>query len=93
MTGSVPDGRTRIRPRSPKRAVASAIAFATTYALGQAAKKYYASDRSLSPSQLKELFSSMLANGRSLQGNYAGEMAQRSRQMNVSDLLALTKQT
>jgi hypothetical protein len=29
MTGSVPDGRTRIRPRSPKRAVASAIAFAT----------------------------------------------------------------
>jgi uncharacterized protein (DUF697 family)/tellurite resistance protein len=74
-------------------AAGSAIAFATTYALGQAAKKYYASGRSLSPSQLKEVFSSMLANGRSLQGNYAGEMAQRSRQMNVTDLLALTKQT
>ena len=29
MTGSVPDGRTRSRPCEPKRAVSSAIAFAT----------------------------------------------------------------
>lgn len=74
-------------------AAGSAIAFASTYALGQVAKKYYASGRSLSPSQLKELFSTMLASGRSMQGNYAGAMAQQSRQVNVSDILALTKQT
>lgn len=73
-------------------AAGSAIAFASTYALGQVARKYYASGRSLSASQLRELFSSMLANGRSMQGDYAGQMAQRARQLNVSDLLSLTKQ-
>jgi tellurite resistance protein/uncharacterized protein (DUF697 family) len=74
-------------------AAGSAIAFASTYALGQVAKKYYAGGRSLGPSQLRELFSTLLANGRSMQANYAGEIAQRSRQTNVSDILALTRQT
>src|SRR5579883_3398355 len=66
-------------------AAGSAIAFASTYALGQVARKYYAGGRSLSASELKELFSTMLANGRSLQGNYTGQMAQQSRRINVSD--------
>lgn len=73
-------------------AAGSAVAFASTYAIGQVAKKYYASGRTLSAAQLKDVFSAMLANGRSLQGRYAGDIMQRSRQVNVSELLPLARQ-
>ena len=71
------------------QATESAIAFATTYAIGQAAKSYYASGRTLSMDQLREIFSRMLDQGRNLRTQYSGEIAQRSSQLNVSDLLAL----
>jgi uncharacterized protein (DUF697 family)/tellurite resistance protein len=73
-------------------ATGSAVAFASTYALGQVAKKYYASGRTLSGSQLKDVFSTMLQNGRSMQGRYSGDILQRSRQVNVSELLPLASQ-
>jgi uncharacterized protein (DUF697 family) len=70
----------------------SAFAFATTYALGQVARKYYASGRTLTTAQLKDVFSSMLAEGRSMQGRYSGDITQRARQVNVADLLPLVRQ-
>jgi len=74
------------------KAAGSAFAFATTYALGQVAKRYYASGRTLSTEQMKEVFASMLAEARSLQGRYSGDIAQRSRQVNVAELLHLVRQ-
>jgi len=73
-------------------ATGSAFAFASTYALGQVARRYYASGRTLSAAQLKEVFSTMLENGRSMQGRYSGDILQRSRQVNVSELLPLAGQ-
>jgi uncharacterized protein (DUF697 family)/tellurite resistance protein len=73
------------------QAAGSAVAFATTYALGQVAKRYYAGGRTLSGAQLKDAFSSMLDQARSIQGRYAGDIAQRSRQVNVSELLPLVR--
>jgi uncharacterized protein (DUF697 family) len=73
-------------------ATGSAFAFASTYAIGQVARKYYASGRTLSAAQLKDVFSTMLENGRSMQGRYTGDILQRSRQVNVSDLLPLARQ-
>jgi uncharacterized protein (DUF697 family)/tellurite resistance protein len=73
-------------------ATGSAFAFASTYALGQVARKYYASGRTLTGAQLKDVFSTMLVNGRSMQGRYSGDILQRSRQVNVSELLPLTRQ-
>jgi uncharacterized protein (DUF697 family) len=73
------------------QAAGSAFAFATTYALGQVAKRYYASGRTLSTEQLKEVFASMLAEARSMQGRYAGDIAQRSQQVNVAELLPLVR--
>jgi len=70
----------------------SAFAFATTYALGQAAKRYYASGRTLTTQQLKDVFSSMLEEARSLQGRYSGDMNQKSQQVSVSELLPLIRQ-
>jgi uncharacterized protein (DUF697 family)/tellurite resistance protein len=73
-------------------ATGSAVAFASTYALGQVARKYYASGRTLTAAQLKDVFTTMLANGRSMQGRYSGDILQRSRQVNVSELLPLAGQ-
>jgi uncharacterized protein (DUF697 family)/tellurite resistance protein len=73
-------------------ATGSAVAFASTYALGHVAKKYYASGRTLSTSQLKDVFSEMLQNGRSMQGRYSGDIMQQSRKVNVTDLLPLARQ-
>lgn len=70
----------------------SAFAFASTYAIGQVARKYYASGRTLSASQLKDVFSTMLENGRSMQGRYSGDILQRSRQVNLTELLPLATQ-
>ena len=73
------------------QAAGSAFAFASTYALGQVAKRYYASGRTLSREQLKDAFSSMLNEARSVQGRYTGDILQKSREVNVSQLLPLTR--
>lgn len=74
------------------QATGSALAFASTYALGQVARRYYASGRTLTTAQLKDAFSSMLENGRAMQSRYSGDILQRSRQVNVADLLPLANQ-
>ena len=73
------------------QATSSAFAFASTYALGQVARKYYASGRTLTTAQLKEVFTSMLSNGRSLQDRYEGDIQQQARRVNVSELLPLVR--
>ena len=74
------------------QAAGSAFAFATTYALGQVARRYYASGRTLTTAQLKEVFASMLEEARSVQGRHAGDIAQKSREVNVSELVPLIRQ-
>lgn len=69
----------------------SALAFATTYALGHAALRYYSGGRVLSTSQLRELFTSMLAQGNSVRTQYAGDILNKSRSLGVADLLPLVK--
>jgi uncharacterized protein (DUF697 family)/tellurite resistance protein len=73
------------------QATSSAFAFASTYALGQVARKYYASGRTLSTAQLKDVFTNMVSNGRSLQDRYAGDIQQQSQQVNVAQLLPLVR--
>jgi uncharacterized protein (DUF697 family)/tellurite resistance protein len=74
------------------QAAGSAFGFASTYALGQVARKYYASGRSLDSSQLKEVFSGMLSEARFKQNRYAGDIAAKAQQVNVSELLPLIRQ-
>ena len=74
------------------QATSSAFSFATTYALGQVARKYYASGRSLDTAQLKQVFSAMLQDGHSMQSRYSGAIAEKSRQVNISELVPLVRQ-
>jgi len=69
----------------------SAMSFATTYALGQLARRYYSEGRKLSTAQLKETFSSLLGEAKSLHPRHASEIQQKAGQVNVSQLLPLIR--
>ena len=72
-------------------ATGSAVAFGVTYALGQVAKKYYEAGRSLSAAQLREVFSSLLNEGNSLQQRYTNQIVDKSRHIEAADLVSLVK--
>ena len=74
------------------QATESAFAFATTYALGHAAKAYYSSGRTLSTEQLRGIFSAMLQKGQSMKGQFAGQIAQKTSSLNVKDFLPFVKE-
>lgn len=69
------------------QATESAIAFATTYAIGQTAQSYYKSGRALSAGQLREVFTKMLDRGRSMKSQYAGDISKRASSIRITDLL------
>ena len=57
-----------------RQAASSGMSFAVTYALGQVAKKYYASGRKIDTVQLKEIFSKMVADAGSMKDKYSQEI-------------------
>jgi uncharacterized protein (DUF697 family)/tellurite resistance protein len=75
------------------QAAESAVAFGTTYAIGQVAKRYYESGRTLSTAQLREVFASMLNQGRSMQSQYGGQIRQQAGSLNVANLLPLVQRS
>lgn len=88
LLGKVAGGLGR---RAGNQLASSAMSFASTYALGQVAQRYYAGGRSLSALQLKELFTSLTEQARSLHGRYAGEIQQRASTLNPAQLLNLVR--
>lgn len=69
----------------------SALSFASTYALGQLAKRYYGGGRSISAAQLKEMFSSLTHEARLMHGRYASEIQTKAGQVNLASLLPMIK--
>jgi uncharacterized protein (DUF697 family) len=67
----------------------SAVAFATTWAIGELAKRYYAGGRSLNGMQLQQDFQSLVAQARTLQQQYLPQIQQRSQNLNLSDIVRL----
>jgi uncharacterized protein (DUF697 family) len=88
LLGKVAGGLGR---RAGDQLASSAMSFASTYALGQMARRYYAGGRSLSALQLKELFTSLTEQARSLHSRYAGEIHQRASTLNPAQLLNLVR--
>lgn len=73
-------------------AVGSAFSFATTYALGQVAQQYYAGGRTIQVNQLKEMFTSLLDQGKNLQTRYADEIQQKANTIDVNKIVELVRQ-
>lgn len=73
------------------QAAGSAFSFASTYALGQVAKHYYAGGRKVSAVGLKELFSSTVVEAKALQSRYLPQIQERARTINPSQLIQLIR--
>jgi uncharacterized protein (DUF697 family)/tellurite resistance protein len=74
-----------------RQATGSAFAFATTYALGQVARRYYASGRTIDAGQLRDVFQSLLGDAKALQERYAGQIEARAKSIDPKQLLALVR--
>ncbi len=69
----------------------AAFSFATTYALGQVAKRYYSGGRSIDAAGLQQTFAAMLGEAKQLQGKYTGQIAEQARTLDVNKLLSMVK--
>ena len=74
-----------------RQAASSGVAFATTYAVGQVAKEYYASGRKIDGAQLKQVFQRMLEEARGLAGNYSGQIAEKARTLDMAKIVSIVK--
>jgi uncharacterized protein (DUF697 family)/tellurite resistance protein len=74
-----------------RQAASSGVAFATTYAIGQVAKEYYASGRTIDAARLKQVFQRMLEEARGLAGNYSGQIAEKARTLDMSKIVSIVK--
>ena len=72
-------------------ATGMAFSFATTYALGQLAKRYYAGGRSMSTSVLRSSYQDLLAPAKQLQTQYLPQMQQKATTLDVAQIMALVK--
>ncbi len=72
-------------------ATGMAFSFASTYALGQLAKRYYGGGRTMSSAMLKESFDQLLAPAKELQAKYAPQIQEKARNLNVADVIAMIK--
>ena len=67
------------------------MSFATTYALGHVAKRYYAGGRTLSTQMLKEAYASVTKEGQGLQSRYLPAIQEKARTLNPSQILAMVR--
>ncbi len=75
------------------QAVSSGMSFATTYALGHVAKRYYAGGRTLSTQMLKEAYASVTKEGQGLQTRYLPAIQEKARTLNPSQILSMVRGT
>ncbi|HMN97704.1 MAG TPA: TerB family tellurite resistance protein [Phycisphaerales bacterium] len=69
----------------------TALSFATTYALGQVARQYYAGGRRLSAVDLRALFSRELEQGKALSATHRGAIEEGVRSINPAQLAELVR--
>ncbi|MFZ3120303.1 MAG: DUF533 domain-containing protein [Variovorax sp.] len=73
------------------QAMSSGMSFATTYALGHVAKRYYAGGRTLSTQMLKEAYASVTKEGQGLQTRYLPAIQEKARTLNPSQILSMVR--
>lgn len=73
------------------QAVSSGMSFASTYALGHVAKRYYGGGRTLSTQMLKDTYASVTQEGKSLQTKYLPAIQEKARTLNPSQVMAMVR--
>jgi len=72
-------------------ATGAAFSFASTYAIGAVARRYYAGGRVMSAELLRASFTEMLAQGRTLQQRYLPQIEQQARTLNPAKLVQMVR--
>jgi len=73
------------------QAVSSGLSFATTYALGHVAKRYYAGGRTLSTQMLKDAYASVTQEAQGLQARYLPAMQEKARTLDAGKILSMVR--
>ena len=72
-------------------ATGMAFSFATTYALGQAAKRYYAGGRIMNTGVLRDTFQSLLGPAKQLQTQYLPRIQQKAGTLDAGQIMAMVQ--
>ena len=74
-------------------ATGMAFSFATTYALGQVAKRYYAGGRVMSTALLRDTFQNLLGPAKQMQTQYLPQIGQKAATLDASQIMAMVRGT
>ncbi len=75
-----------------RQAASSGMTFATTYAIGRIAQRYYADGRTMDGATLKQTFTAMLEEARGLAPGYRSQIEQKADTIDVRSLASLVRQ-
>jgi uncharacterized protein (DUF697 family)/tellurite resistance protein len=70
-----------------RQAVSTGMSFATTYALGRLAMRYYSGGRVFTAQVLKDTYEGLLNEAKGLQGQYLPAIREKARTLNLSEVL------
>ncbi|HEY9240233.1 MAG TPA: GTPase, partial [Burkholderiaceae bacterium] len=73
------------------QAVSSGMSFASTYALGHVAKRYYAGGRTLSTQMLKEAYERVSAEAKGLQTQYLPAIQDKARTLDARQVMNMVR--
>lgn len=74
-----------------RTATGMAFSFATTYALGQLAKHYYAGGRQMNGDLLRETYQSLIGPARELQTRYLPQIEEKAATLDASQVMAMIR--
>ncbi|HEY7640512.1 MAG TPA: DUF533 domain-containing protein, partial [Steroidobacteraceae bacterium] len=72
-------------------ATGAAFSFATTYALGQLARRYYAGGRQMNTALLQQTYQSLLGEAKQLQGQFGSQIRQRAQSLDATQVMNMVK--
>jgi uncharacterized protein (DUF697 family)/uncharacterized tellurite resistance protein B-like protein len=75
-----------------RQAASSGMTFATTYAIGRVAQRYFAGGRTLGADALKQTFTSLLGEARGMAPRYQSQIEQAARTIDTRNLVSLVRQ-
>ena len=73
------------------QATGMAFSFATTYALGQVAKRYYAGGRTMDTALLRDTFQSLLGPAKQMQTQYLPQIRQKAATLDAGQIMAMVR--
>ena len=89
--GARQTGKSTLVGRVANQATGSAFSFASTYAIGYLAVKYYAGGRKLGASEMKTLYTPLTQEASQLHAKYLPEIQQRAKSLDTTSILNLVR--